>query len=90
MDQNLQQTANDKDDKKVGPIISTLVIVLVLIIAALYLFASHINTPSLPSDQATESSSATTVEPIVGTSTSLQSIQNDLNSSADGLDNQNF
>src|SRR5690242_16756626 len=77
--------------KKVGPIIATLVIVLILIIAALYLFASRINQPSLPSDTSTDSASASqSVQPVTGTSDDPHSLQNDLNNSTTGLDKQNF
>ena len=90
-------------EKKVGPIIATLVIVLILIIAALYLFASRINQPAIPDDNAVTAGNldgtltannpapaATAVEPTTGTSTDVQSLQNDLNNSTNGLDGQNF
>ena len=89
-------------DKKVGPIIATLVIVLILIIAALYLFASRINQPAIPDDNdvtagdldgkvaTTTAASTTTVQPVTNTSTDVKSLQSDLNDSTKGLDNQNF
>ena len=90
-------------DKKVGPIIATLVIVLILIIAALYLFASKINQPAIPDDNAVsagnldgtatannDSQAPAAVQPTTGTSTDIQSLQNDLDNSTNGLDNQNF
>jgi hypothetical protein len=110
MDQNLQTPAvtnsitdekppvlGDNGEKKVGPIIATLIIVLVLIIVALYLFAARINQPAIPDDNSTAAGGAAetvtadqSVQPVVGTSTDLQSLQNDLNQSTTGLDNQNF
>ncbi|MGC9605337.1 MAG: hypothetical protein ABSF56_01060 [Minisyncoccia bacterium] len=111
MDQNQQQAppiggaTNERQpapsgngEKRVGPIIATLIIVLVLIIVALYLFASRINQPAVPEDNSTaagnDNSGAVaadqSVQPVVGTSTDLDSLQNDLNKSTTGLDNQNF
>jgi len=90
-------------DKKVGPIIATLVIVLILIIAALYLFASRINQPAIPDDNTVsagnldgtaivnnDSQAPAAVQPTTSTSTDIRSLQNDLNNSTNGLDNQNF
>ena len=90
-------------EKKVGPIIATLVIVLILIIAALYLFASRIDQPAIPDDNAVsagnldgaaivnnDSQAPAAVQPTTGTSTDIQSLQNDLNNSTNGLDGQNF
>lgn len=89
-------------DKKVGPIIATLVIVLILIIAALYLFASRINQPAIPDDNdvtagdldgtvsTTTIAPAATVQPVTSTSTDVKSLQSDLDDSTKGLDNQNF
>ncbi len=79
-------------DKKVGPIIATLIIVLVLIFAALYLFASRITQPIIPDDstatqQTTDDSG---VKPVTSTSTDVNSLQTDLNASTNGLDNKNF
>lgn len=90
---------NNNGHKKVGPIIATLVIVLILIIAALYVFASRINQQSMPYDNATadEASNANsttqtpqTVEPITGNSDDVSSLQSDLNASTKGVDSQNF
>ena len=81
-------------DKKVGPIISSLIIVLVLIFAALYLFASRITQPSLTDDSTSgdtqTASSSNGVKPVTSTSTDVKSLQSDLNASTNGLDNQNF
>jgi len=97
MDQQNQTApvAPTNGEKKVGPIIATLIIVLVLIIAALYIFASKISQPSMPDDAATTAdtsgaSGATSVSPVTGTSTDVDNLQKDLNSATQGLDNQNF
>lgn len=90
---NGQQSApmNDEPNKKVGPIISTLVIVLILIIAALYIFASKVSQRTA-TDQMTDQPAATstTVTPVTNNSDDLNSIQSDLNVSTNGVDNQNF
>src|ERR1700744_1979633 len=88
------------ENKKVGPIIATLLIVLILIIAALYLFAARINQPAIPTDDSgtseygdvsgAQSPAAQSVPAVTGTSTDLQSMQSDLDNSTAGLDNQNF
>jgi hypothetical protein len=84
------------NDKKVGPIIATLLIVIVLIFVALYLFASHITSSSLPDDATVSNNGASGisaqdgVQPVTSKSTDVNSLQNDLNNSTTGLDNQNF
>lgn len=102
MDQNLQSGSMNNipnanpapsmpSEKKVGPIIAVLIIVLVLIIAALYLFASRINEPALPSDSTfSADAQERQVQPITSDSTDLADLQADLDASADGLDSQNF
>jgi len=81
----------NKEQKNVGPIISTLVIVLILIMATLYIFASHISQQTLPTDALIESTSTqTAVQPVTNNSDDTNSIQSDLNASTKGLDNQNF
>ena len=86
MDTNNQTTSENK--KNIGPIIATLVIVLILIIGALYIFASHISQQTLPADAL--NTSTTTVQVITNKSDDVNSLQNDLNSSIDGLNKQNF
>ena len=95
------QPSLEPQHKKVGPIIAILIIVLVLIIGALYLFASRINeeqpvneqTVATDSTQPASNSSAEsqqTVKPITNNADDISSLQNDLNDSTKGLDNQNF
>ena len=76
-------------EKKVGPIVATLIIVLVLIIAALYVFASKVNQPAIPTD-ASMGETASTSNTVPNSPQDIQSLQNDLNSSTNGLDKQNF
>jgi len=98
MDQNNQTNISDTPtvtpsnvslhkEKKVGPIVATLIIVFILIIVALYLFATQINqqTPEVDSSLAAQVTipASTTVEEI-------NSLENDLNSATSGLDGQNF
>jgi hypothetical protein len=92
----MNQAPMDPNHKKVGPIIATLVIVLVLIIAALYLFASKVSQRAA-TDQMTDTPSTTnqtgqtqTVKPVTNSSDDLKSIQMDLNASTNGVDNQSF
>lgn len=80
--------------KKVGPIVATLVIVLILIMAALYLFASRINQQAIPMDTTTtvdnSAPTQTPVPTITSTASDPASLQRDLNASTQGLDSQNF
>ncbi len=73
-------------EKKVGPIVATLIIVLILIIAALYLFASKINQPAVPTDN----SPAVADQGANTAATDGNSLQSDLNGATNGLDKQNF
>jgi flagellar basal body-associated protein FliL len=68
--------------KKVGPIVVVLAIVLILIIGALYLFASNMGSNT--------NSPAETVEPITNTSDEVTDIDADLNSAIEGIDAQTF
>lgn len=87
------------EHKKVGPIIGALIIVLILIIGALYLFASRINQEQVPVDTTVaennlnNTAAATvpqTVQPVTNNADDVNSLQADLNASTNGLDNQNF
>jgi uncharacterized protein HemX len=98
-----EQPTATPEHKKVGPIVAVLVIVLVLIIGALYLFASQMNNEQAPIDTSvaaqmtpsTETSSelpapTATVQPVTNTADDLSSLEADLNTSAKGLDTQSF
>jgi cytoskeletal protein RodZ len=84
--------------KKVGPIIAILVVVLILIIGALYLFASRLNQEQTPGDTSdianrTDTSATTepqVVQPVTNKSDDVNSLEADLNASTAGLDSQNF
>ncbi len=88
------QNTDGEQGKKVGPIVATLVIVLVLIFAALYLFAAKVSQHNAAQDINDPTVSSTTsverVKPVTNTDDDLQSIQADLNASATGVDQQNF
>ncbi len=73
------------NNKKVGPIITVLVIVLVLIIAALYMFASRVN--NAPSDSMTTTQNGVQT---TNNSDEVDDIETDLNGSTNGVDDQNF
>lgn len=82
-------------NKKVGPVVAILIIVLVLIIGALYLFASKIDQEQVPNDSSVAQSQDTvatpqTVQPITNNSDDLSSLEADLNDSTKGLDDQSF
>ena len=88
-------SVSDSSHKKVGPIIATLVVVLVLIIAALYLFASKVNKEPVPVDTMTTAvnnvtAASPTVAPVTSSSDDPVSLQSDLNASTNNLDTQNF
>ncbi len=73
------------EHKKVGPIVAILVAILILIIGALYLFASRVTVEPMEMNTAQES-----VQPVTNTSDDVTSIESDLDASTDGLDGQNF
>jgi flagellar basal body-associated protein FliL len=94
---------NPQAEHKKGPMIATLVVVLVLVIAALYLFASvssNKNQQNAPENTnvsvvtpVVEQNTANVTEaikPVTNTSDELNDINADLNNSLDGLDKQNL
>ncbi|MFA6078830.1 MAG: hypothetical protein WC779_03685 [Candidatus Omnitrophota bacterium] len=88
--------------KKVGPIVVALVVVLILVIVALYMFASRIDKQNvLPADNASALNAAANgnqaaamtpeiVTPVTNTANDPQSLQTDLNASIKGVDAQTF
>lgn len=88
--------------RKVGPIITIFVVILIIVIAIISIFASRINKQdTVPAIQTNtventgnnvdQSASATiSVQPITNNSDDVQSLQNDLNVSTNGVDEQNF
>lgn len=96
MEPNTQNQTNpvvSGDHKKVGPIIAGSIIVLIVIIAAIYIFASQTGQSGQPTNPESSTNPAAAVEsvkPITNTSDDTSSLQNDLNQSTSGLDNQNI
>lgn len=87
------QSTPTPEHKKIGPIIAILVIILVLVIGALYIFASNINKQSAPIDsigQTNGSPVVSEVKPITNQADDIDSLEADLNASTKGLDGQNF
>lgn len=93
---NSQPTApmsSGASHKKVGPMIAILIIVLVVIIGALYMFASRSRELTIPDDGASMTdtqSEAQEVQSVTSNSTDTASLQSDLDASTSGLDSQNF
>jgi len=91
-----------KDHKKVGPIVATLVVILIIIIGILYFIASKVNQQVIPTDNsaiATDNSNAPinaapsaapTVTPITNKADDLNSLNADIKASANGVDSQNL
>jgi hypothetical protein len=77
-----------KTEKKIGPIVGTLVIVLVLIIAALYFFGQKLNTeaPVQPAQQSMDTTPAATMTAAASSSDDVGSLQSDLNSQLKDVD----
>ena len=70
----------------IGPIIGSLIVVIVLIVAALYIWGQHLTTEEKRQamiDQLNATNGQVTVIPINGTSTNPSDIQKDLNASPD-------
>ena len=86
-------TSSAPERKKIGLVVSILAVVLVLIIAALYIFSSAMNTDAIPSDMLAADENAMpaeTIRPITNTADDTASIEADLDASVQGLDSQNF
>jgi len=85
---------NNPTPKKVGPIIAIMVILLVLVMAAIYMFASRLNKQPATNNTGYNSNLEFTaqqpVAPVTNSSDDISSIETDLNSSTNGLDGQNF
>lgn len=87
------QPTQEKDlHSKIGPIIGSLIVVIMLVVAALYMWGQHLNTQEQRQQEIqnlTSSNGQTIVIPIQSTSTDTSAIQQDLNSSPD-VTNPNF
>ena len=81
----------ENNNKKIGPIISTTIIVLVLTGAALYVFASKLNERARVVEQnsleTVDSSTPVKSQPST-TKTDIKALQNDLNNATKGLEGQ--
>jgi hypothetical protein len=74
----------NQTESTIGPIIGSLIVVIVLIIAALYIWGQHLNTEEKRQaeiDSLNSTNGQVTVIPIQSTSTNPSDIQNDLNAS---------
>jgi uncharacterized membrane protein len=67
-------------DKSIGPIIGTLVIVIVLFIAAIYVFATHVSRQSAI-DASLNATSTVEYQTITNSADDVQSLKADLNNS---------
>lgn len=70
----------------IGPIIGSLIVVIVLIIAALYVWGQHLNTEEKRKadlERLTATDGQVIIIPIHGTSTNPSDIQSDLNATPD-------
>ena len=81
------------EPKKTGLVVITLVVILILILGALYLFASKSDSPSVPGDDYDAvplRNDEQAVQPITNDADDISSIEADLDASVEGLDEQNF
>ena len=80
--------------KKVGPIVTAFVIIFILIVAGIYFFASSVDDGATPADttatETTNTSVTTEVKTVTSTSDDVSDLQADLDSSVNGIDDQNF
>ena len=70
----------NKEDKSIGPIMGTLVIVIVLFAAAIYVFTMHINRQEAI-DASLNATSTTEYQTITNGADDVQSLKADLNNS---------
>ena len=71
----------NKPDKNIGPIIGTLIVVIVLFVAAIYVFASHVNKQAATDALWTNSTTTLPTEIITNSADDVQSLKADLNNS---------
>lgn len=84
--QDQMEPVSGKTANKTGPMVAIIAVVLIVIIAALYIFASRTDKTTIP----TEDEIVTDIQPVTNTSDDLSSIESDLNISTGGLDEQSF
>lgn len=78
------------ENRKVGPIVTTVIIVVLVIIGGIYLFASYANKEDSYGGNGDTSAPQSTVAPVTNNSDEVDTIQADLNASIQGLDQQDF
>jgi hypothetical protein len=71
----------NKPDKNIGPIIGTLIVVIVLFIAAIYVFASHVNKQATIDASWVNSTTTLPTEVITNSADDVQSLKADLTNS---------
>jgi hypothetical protein len=71
----------NNSDKSIGPIVGTLVIVIVLFVAAIYVFASHVNKQAAIDATMVNSTTTLPTEIITNSADDVQSLKADLNNS---------
>lgn len=76
----MESTQEKSQDKGIGPIIGTLVIVIVLFVAAIYVFATHVSHQSTI-DASYNATSTAGFQTITNNADDVQSLKNDLNNS---------
>jgi hypothetical protein len=71
----------NKPDKNIGPIVGTLIVVVVLFVAAVYVFASHVNKQAAIDASLINSTTTLPTEIITNSADDVQSLKADLNNS---------
>ena len=95
------QPAMPAPHKRVGPIIASLIVVLILVVVALYLFAAQMSQPNAEdtTGQTAANTTASTsdsvpltpeVQSVTNTADDPQSLQNDLDKATYNVDQQTF
>jgi hypothetical protein len=79
MNENLPKQKNTQKEGYIGPVIGTLIIVILLIAVAFYILSEHLNTVNQMQQEEQNVSTTTTI--IYSTSTAPVDIQNDLDAS---------
>lgn len=87
--QNQAQAIPSNMQNKSKPTIAILAVVLIIIIAALYIFASKTDNSAIPQEMS-DNTVVSEIQPVTKTSDDISSIGTDLNMSVDGLDQQSF
>jgi uncharacterized protein YpmB len=81
------QPQTNSEHKKIGPVVAILVIVLVLVAAAIYMFATRVNKQDAVNS---DTAAAQEVQEVTNNSDEVNDLEADLSASVTGLDEQNF